>query len=70
VPNINGLTFHVLEAGFESKGGLASFSSMVEIAYGWRKLITRLRWSDATPAVTSEQIAGFLQDASAVNRKL
>jgi pimeloyl-ACP methyl ester carboxylesterase len=44
VPNINGLTFHVLEAGFESKGRpcLLLLHGYPEIAYGWRKLMLPL----------------------------
>src|SRR5215470_8331455 len=44
VPNINGLTFHVLEAGFESKGRpcLVLLHGYPEIAYGWRKLMLPL----------------------------
>ena len=40
VPNINGLTFHVLEAGFESKGRpcLLLLHGYPEIAYGWVEL--------------------------------
>src|SRR5215831_17968538 len=41
LPNINGLTYHVLEAGFESKGRpcLLLLHGYPEIAYGWRKLM-------------------------------
>src|SRR4029450_12708806 len=44
VPNINGLTYHVLEAGFESKGRpcLLLLHGYPEIAYGWRKLMLPL----------------------------
>jgi pimeloyl-ACP methyl ester carboxylesterase len=44
VPNINGLNFHVLEAGFESKGRpcLLLLHGYPEIAYGWRKLMLPL----------------------------
>src|SRR5205823_222364 len=44
VPDINGLTFHVLEAGFESKGRpcLLLLHGYPEIAYGWRKLMLPL----------------------------
>src|SRR2546430_9337348 len=44
VPNINGLTFHVLEAGFESKGRpcLLLLHGYPEIAYGWRKIMLPL----------------------------
>src|SRR5215471_3240119 len=44
VPNINGLTFHVLEAGFESQGRpcLLLLHGYPEIAYGWRKLMLPL----------------------------
>src|SRR5580704_12727571 len=44
VPNINGLTFHVLEAGFESKGRpcLLLLHGYPEIAYGWRKVMIPL----------------------------
>jgi pimeloyl-ACP methyl ester carboxylesterase len=44
VPNINGLTFHVLEAGFESKGRpcLLLLHGYPEIAYGWRKVMLPL----------------------------
>jgi pimeloyl-ACP methyl ester carboxylesterase len=44
VPNINGLTFHVLEAGFESRGRpcLLLLHGYPEIAYGWRKLMLPL----------------------------
>src|SRR5262249_5234292 len=39
VSNINGLTFHVLEAGFESKGRpcVLLLHGYPELAYGWRK---------------------------------
>jgi pimeloyl-ACP methyl ester carboxylesterase len=44
VPNINGLNFHVLEAGFESKGRpcLLLLHGYPEIAYGWRKVMLPL----------------------------
>jgi pimeloyl-ACP methyl ester carboxylesterase len=44
VPNVNGLTYHVLEAGFESKGRpcLLLLHGYPEIAYGWRKLMLPL----------------------------
>src|SRR5215470_7268354 len=44
VPNINGLTFHLLEAGFESRGRpcLLLLHGYPEIAYGWRKLMLPL----------------------------
>src|SRR5271155_4869774 len=44
VPHINGLTFHVLEAGFESKGRpcLLLLHGYPEIAYGWRKVMLPL----------------------------
>ena len=44
VPNINGLTFHVLEAGFESKGRpcVLLLHGYPEIAYGWRKVMLPL----------------------------
>jgi pimeloyl-ACP methyl ester carboxylesterase len=44
VPNINGLTFHVLEAGFESNGRpcLLLLHGYPEIAYGWRKVMLPL----------------------------
>lgn len=44
VPNINGLTFHVLEAGFESKARpcLLLLHGYPEIAYGWRKVMLPL----------------------------
>jgi hypothetical protein len=44
VPNINGLTFHILEAGFESKGRpcLLLLHGYPEIAYGWRKVMLPL----------------------------
>jgi pimeloyl-ACP methyl ester carboxylesterase len=44
VPNINGLNFHVLEAGFESQGRpcLLLLHGYPEIAYGWRKLMLPL----------------------------
>src|SRR5438132_12469063 len=44
VPNINGLTFPVLEAGFESKGRpcLLLLHGYPEIAYGWRKVMLPL----------------------------
>jgi hypothetical protein len=44
LPNINGLTFHVLEAGFESKGRrcLLLLHGYPEIAYGWRKVMLPL----------------------------
>jgi hypothetical protein len=44
VPNINGLTFHVLEAGFESKERpcLLLLHGYPEIAYGWRKVMLPL----------------------------
>src|SRR5450755_1105547 len=44
VPNINGLTFHVLEAGFESRERpcLLLLHGYPEIAYGWRKVMLPL----------------------------
>jgi pimeloyl-ACP methyl ester carboxylesterase len=44
VPNVNGLTFHVLEAGFESKGRpcLLLLHGYPEIAYGWRRVMLPL----------------------------
>jgi pimeloyl-ACP methyl ester carboxylesterase len=44
VPNINGLTFHVLEAGFETKGRpcLLLLHGYPELAYGWRKVMLPL----------------------------
>jgi pimeloyl-ACP methyl ester carboxylesterase len=44
VPNINGLTFHVLEAGFEPQGRpcLLLLHGYPEIAYGWRKVMLPL----------------------------
>ena len=44
VSNINGLTFHVLEAGFESKGRpcVLLLHGYPELAYGWRKVMLPL----------------------------
>ena len=44
VSNINGLTFHVLEAGFEEKGRpcVLLLHGYPEIAYGWRKVMLPL----------------------------
>ena len=44
VPNINGLTFHVLEAGLESKERpcLLLLHGYPEIEYGWRKVMLPL----------------------------
>jgi pimeloyl-ACP methyl ester carboxylesterase len=44
VPNINGLTFHVLEAGFESKERpcLLLLHGYPELAYAWRKVMLPL----------------------------
>jgi len=44
VSNINGLTFHVLEAGFETKGRpcVLLLHGFPELAYGWRKLMLPL----------------------------
>jgi pimeloyl-ACP methyl ester carboxylesterase len=44
VSNINGLTFHVLEAGFEEKGRpcVLLLHGYPELAYGWRKVMPRL----------------------------
>jgi pimeloyl-ACP methyl ester carboxylesterase len=44
LPNINGLTFHVLEAGFESKGRscLLLLHGYPELAYAWRKVMLPL----------------------------
>jgi pimeloyl-ACP methyl ester carboxylesterase len=44
VSNINGLTFHVLEAGFEEKGRPCALllHGYPELAYGWRKLMLPL----------------------------
>src|SRR2546430_9241160 len=43
LPNINGLTFHVLEAGFESKGRpCLLLHGYPELAYGWRKVMLSL----------------------------
>jgi pimeloyl-ACP methyl ester carboxylesterase len=44
VSNINGLTFHVLEAGFEEKGRpcVLLLHGYPEIAFGWRKVMPLL----------------------------
>jgi pimeloyl-ACP methyl ester carboxylesterase len=44
VPNINGLTFHVLEAGFESSGRpcLLLLHGYPELAYAWRRVMPPL----------------------------
>jgi pimeloyl-ACP methyl ester carboxylesterase len=44
VNNINGLTFHVLEAGFEEKGRpcVLLLHGYPELAYGWRKVMLPL----------------------------
>src|SRR5262249_3121645 len=44
VSNINGLNFHVLEAGFEETGRpcVLLLHGYPEIAYGWRKVMPRL----------------------------
>src|SRR5215831_2163243 len=44
VSNINGLTFHVLEAGFEEKGrpGVLLLHGYPELAYCWRKVMLPL----------------------------
>src|SRR6516165_9857939 len=44
VSDINGLTFHVLEAGFEEKGRpcLLLLHGYPELAYGWRKVLLPL----------------------------
>jgi pimeloyl-ACP methyl ester carboxylesterase len=44
VGNINGLTFHVLEAGFETKGRpcVLLLHGYPELAYGWRKVMLLL----------------------------
>jgi pimeloyl-ACP methyl ester carboxylesterase len=44
VSNINGLTFHVLEAGFEDKGRpcVILLHGYPELAYGWRKVLLPL----------------------------
>jgi len=44
VPNINGLTFHVLEAGFETEGRpcLLLLHGYPELAYAWRKVMLPL----------------------------
>jgi pimeloyl-ACP methyl ester carboxylesterase len=44
VSNINGLTFHVLEAGFEEKGRpcVLLLHGYPELAYGWRKVMLPL----------------------------
>ena len=44
VSDINGLTFHVLEAGFEEKGRpcLLLLHGYPELAYGWRKVLIPL----------------------------
>jgi pimeloyl-ACP methyl ester carboxylesterase len=44
VPNINGLSFHVLEAGFETKGRpcLLLLHGFPELAYAWRKVMLPL----------------------------
>jgi pimeloyl-ACP methyl ester carboxylesterase len=43
-PNINGLTMHVLEAGFERRGGRALLlvHGFPELAYSWRKVMLPL----------------------------
>ena len=44
VSDINGLTFHVLEAGFEEKGRpcVLLLHGYPELAYGWRKVLLPL----------------------------
>jgi dipeptidyl aminopeptidase/acylaminoacyl peptidase len=44
VSNINGLTFHVLEAGFEDKGRpcVLLLHGYPELAYAWRKVMLPL----------------------------
>jgi pimeloyl-ACP methyl ester carboxylesterase len=44
VKDVNGLTFHVLEAGFETKGRpcLLLLHGYPELAYGWRKVMLPL----------------------------
>ena len=44
VSNINGLTFHVLEAGFEERGRpcVLLLHGYPELAYGWRKVMLPL----------------------------
>src|SRR5258705_8875714 len=44
VSNINGLSFHVLEAGFEEKGRpcVLLLHGYPELAYGWRKVMPAL----------------------------
>jgi alpha/beta hydrolase fold len=44
VSNINGLTFHVLEAGFEERGRpcVLLLHGYPELAYGWRKVMPPL----------------------------
>ena len=44
VSNINGLTFHVLEAGFEDKGRpcVLLLHGYPELAFGWRKVMLPL----------------------------
>src|SRR2546422_1490649 len=44
VPNVNGLTMHILEAGFETPGGQAILllHGFPELAYSWRKVMLPL----------------------------
>src|SRR3954468_8872361 len=44
VPNINGLTMHVLEAGFETPGrpAVLLLHGFPELAYSWRKVMPAL----------------------------
>ena len=44
VPNVNGITFHVLEAGFETPGRplVLLLHGFPELAYSWRKVMQPL----------------------------
>ena len=49
VPNINGLTMHLLEAGFESKDRpcVLLLHGFPELAYSWRKVMLPIAAAEA-----------------------
>ena len=44
VPNVNGLTMHILEAGFDTPGrpAILLLHGFPELAYSWRKVMLPL----------------------------
>ena len=74
VKNVNGLTIHILEAGFETKGRpcVLLLHGFPELAYSWRKVMLPLAQAGyhvVAPDQVSKLLIDFLQRARAKNRK-